>query len=406
MTGGPQNLYNLFSRFPDESYCILTSYDALRQRELGGKWLTADYFFYDHPGKIERRSTFTRDDDIVPARTHRFIVKATSGVPQFGRDILYAVSQAVYLVRSIAMIVQSGTQILSQLKIDCLLAISDNGPSLIATYLMSRRTGIPYVLYFFDVYAGNLLQPLNYLFARFFEPRLFRSASLILFTNDATERYYKRRYGDAFRSAVVSNSTFPEDYEGKRTPYVPREPYVVVFTGNLYWAQERSLMNLLRALHNFDFPVQVHLYIPNVPGELRRALLSFPEVRLSSAPPSKMPDIQCRATILYLPLSWHTKSPDIIATATPGKLTEYLGSGRPILIHAPSYAYVSSYARQAGFAHVVDKEDPQILRESIRKLALDVQYSRKLIKNAKRILKENHDATLNAQKLAGLLNTL
>lgn len=204
----------------------------------------------------------------------------------------------------------------------------------------------------------------------------------------------------------MHNSVFPEKYEGKRTSYAPQAPYDMVFTGHVYWAQERSLMNLLRALEGFELPLHLHLYVPVVSQELRRITANLANVHLVAAPQSKMPDIQCRATLLFLPLSWRTRNPDVIATATPGKLADYLASGRPIIIHAPSYAYVSNYARQEGFAHVVDDDDIQELRASIRKLILDVKYSRGLIKNAKTVLKRNHDATVNARRLASLLRSL
>jgi glycosyltransferase involved in cell wall biosynthesis len=407
MAGGPQNLYSLFSQFPADSYCVLTSYHAIQRAQSTGKWLAGKYFFYDHAGNIDKnRASPSSTRGWSPVATaHESLLLLAGRLPRIGRELLLTVIHAVYLILGIFMILRAGILIVRQRNIQCIVGISDIGPALISTYLISRWTGVPYVLYFFDIYLGNNRLLVNDLFAKFFEPRMFRNASLVIVTNEGTEKFYRRRYGDTFRCAVIHNSVFPETYESKRTPYDPREPYSIVFTGHVYWAQERSLVNLIRAMNHFDLPVRVDLYAPVASELLRRCVANCTNVQLTSAPLSEMPDVQCRATILFLPLSWHTGRPEVIATATPGKLADYLASGRPVLIHAPPYAYLGEYARKEGFALVVDEEDTQKLRESVRRLVSDVQYSRQLIENAKRTLK-NHDAAVNARRLASILNSL
>jgi len=284
------------------------------------------------------------------------------------------------------------------------MGISDIGPALIATYLISLCTGVPYALYLFDIYLGNNLLPMNELLAKIFEPRMFKMASVVIVTNEGTERFYRKRYGGTFKSAVVHNSVFPQGYESRRTPYSPKEPYTILFTGQVYWAQERSLMNLIRTMDELrDLRVQLDLYVPNAPETLKQRVRGRRNIYLTAADQSEMPAIQCHATLLLLPLSWHTRSPDVIATAAPGKLADYLASGRPVLIHAPPYAYINQYAKENGFALVVDEENIKKLKDGINKLLFDLEYSRQLIENAKRTFYKNHDATINAQKLAKIL---
>jgi glycosyltransferase involved in cell wall biosynthesis len=332
-----------------------------------------------------------------------FIRKMPSPLARLVKTILYA----LYLFLNIFTILRTGVQIVRHREIRCIIGISDFGPALISAYLISRCTRVPYVLYFFDIYLGNNLLLVNELLAKMFEPRMFRSASMVIVTNEGTERFYRKRYGDGFKCAVIQNSVFPESYESKRTPYIPVEPYTIVFTGNVYWAQQRSLVNLIRAMDGLDdLHARLHLYVPIGHETLRQFVAGRANVHLTSAAQSEMPDVQCNATILFLPLSWHTRSPEVIATATPGKLADYMASGRPILIHAPRHAYVNEYARQHGFALSVDEENIEKLDQAVRKLICDIQYSRRLIENAKKTLYENHDATVNAQKLASILESL
>lgn len=375
-----------------------------------GKWLSGEYFFYDHTGAVEKsRISLSPGAQKTPfAKAYESIRLLAARLPTPGGALLETILHAAFLLSSIFMI-RAGIRIVRQRSIQCIMGISDIGPALISTYFISRCTGIPYVLYFFDIYLGNNLRPINDLLAKIFEPLLIRNASLVILTNEGAERFYRRRYGDAFKSAVVHNSIFPDDYEGKRTTYAPNQPYSVLFAGHVYWAQERSLMNLMQAIEGLrDLGVQPNLYVPDLStasDALRNYAASHPHVGLKSAAQWEMPGIQSKATILFLPLSWHT-SPQIVATATPGKLADYLASGRPILIHAPPYAYVSEYAKKSGFALVIDEENISKLQDAVKKLILDVDYSRELVENALRILYKNHDAHKNARELARMLSEL
>lgn len=409
MTGGPQNLYNLLSQFSADSYCILTNYRAIQKGKASGKWLAGEYFFYDHTGATgsSRASLSSGRDRSALVTAYESLIQIAGRLPHILKEMLLAVFHAIFMLLSVFMILRTGIRTVRHRNIQCIMGISDIGPAPISALLLSRFTGVPFVLYLFDIYVGNNLLPINDLIARIFEPLMFRTASLVIVTNKDTERFYRKRYGDTFRCTVIENSVFPETYEAKRTPYFPREPYSIVFTGHVYWAQERSLVNFIRAVGNFhELPVRLDLYVPVASETLRRLVANYANVRLTAAPQSEMPDVQCRATILFLPLSWHTRSPDIIATATPGKLVDYLAAGRPILIHAPPYAHVAQYAKANQFALVVDEEDPSKLQAAIKKLALDVSYSRRLIENASRALYNNHDAHISAKKLAQMLDSL
>ncbi|MDD5639072.1 MAG: hypothetical protein PHO28_04170, partial [Candidatus Pacebacteria bacterium] len=83
-------------------------------------------------------------------------------------------------------------------------------------------------------------------------------------------------------------------------------------------------------------------------------------------------------------------------TATPGKLTDYLISNRPILIHAPSSTFLAQYAKENNFALVVDKEDIEELKNAIKTLLFNRKFAKQIIENAKDTFFKNHDANKNA----------
>ena len=86
---------------------------------------------------------------------------------------------------------------------------------------------------------------------------------------------------------------------------------------------------------------------------------------------STMPAIQQRADVLFLPLALHSDYPDIVRTAAPGKIGEYLAACRPILVHAPPDSFLASYFRDHQCGVVVDRSDPAELAVALESLLSD-----------------------------------
>ena len=404
MIGGPQNLYNLLSQFPSDSYTILTSFLTLQlSGAKRGNWLPGEYVFFDHRGPV------TRETDVPSAKSGKGpgLRVAVAELAMTIAKHIPGVSLLLSPLDSLSRIIQmtaAGIRIVRQSPGNVILGISDNGPAMLSTFLVGLFTRTPYTLYLFDIYKGNNLTPFDRLIASVFEGAIFRRARLVILTNEGTEGFYKERYGTDIRTSVVHNSVFAEEYEKARTPYRPEPPYRIVFTGHVYWAQEQAVMNVIKAVdHLNDISVKLELYVPKLEEPLLGEVKKRPGLLLSSVPPSEIPEIQCAATLLILPLAWRSKSPEIIATATPGKFIDYLASGRPMLVHAPDYAYVAQYAKSHNLGLVVDKDDVNLLAQTIREFLDDPEQGRTYIENSLKIFYQNHDAKKNSRKLRRLL---
>lgn len=407
LIGGPQSLYNLFSQFPKESFAILTSYYSEIDRKTG-LWLPCDYYFIDHQPILNDRKkhieAVVHHKPVVITLRSRFISLLKTGVKLIAplKD-LYLFYQFLDNIRGF---ISAGKGVIQQYRPTTLIGISDIGPALLANYWLSRIYKIDLVYFFFDLYKGNNLEFPASWFGRRFEKKMFTQARLIIVTNEGARHYYQERYPlirDRF--VVVHNSVFVENYDHPQTSTAVQPPYTIVFTGHVYWAQEQALFNLISAMERLrDLPIKLELYVPNPYPKLVNTIKGMPNVLMTSAPASQMPAIQGRATLLFLPLAWDTKAPDIIATATPGKFTDYLASGRPMLIHAPTYAYVSQYVRQHKLGLVVDEDNVDLLAWTIRNFLEHPEQGQEYINNALRVFHQNHDAKKNAQKLTELLN--
>jgi len=399
--GGPKNLYNLLSLFPPNSLVVLTSADAIDPFSAGtGAWLPARYIFFDR-----KEGSDIRGDDVSEGTPIREILSSRRPDPIrrfrfLGRNAV----EVLFLLRNVPKIVRAALRAIREHGVTMLLGISDDGPALVGTYLAHRLSGLPYALYLFDLYRGNDLSSSLRFIARAVEPGLLRKAVVVVTTNEATEGLLRRRYGGSFRSVVIPNSAFPEEFERTRRTVTVRPPYSIVFTGNVYWAQEHAVLNLIRSMdHLRDLPVRLLLYIPSPTEKIRAAAADRPNIDLTSAPQSEVAKAQCDATLLFLPLSWGTNAPEIIETATPGKLTDYLASGRPMLVHAPDYSCVARFTKEHGTGIVVDRDDIGALADAIREFLRDPSAADMYVRNALRIFEERHDARKNAPKLWAIL---
>lgn len=395
--GGPQNLYNLLRDFPENSYCILTSfYNIDNVSAKTGMWLKGKYIFYDNPsvsGSLKTNSEITKEQ---PFRL--IINKLKHLVKRIW--FLGALGGIFIIVSQIIMMVRTGIKTIKKEKIEIMLGISDYGPAMISTYLLHKITQKPYDIFLFDIYKNNFypVVPAGFL-AKIFESKILKNAEKIVVTNEGTLNYYIRIYGEEMRkkSIIIHNSTFPESYLKLHTDYNPKPPYTILYTGRISWPQIGALKNLIKAVNEInDIDLKLKIYTPSPIDYLKKIGIEKSEkVEILVAPPQDMPQIQTKADILFLPLSWHTKSQDIINTATPGKLTDYLISSRPILIHAPSSSFLSQYAKDNNFALVVDEENIEKLKSAIKTLLFNKTFAKQIIENAKNTFFKNHDANKN-----------
>lgn len=418
MAGAPQVMYKLLHNLPSESYSILTSfYNIDKTSTKLGSWLDCEYFFYDRPNatKLTHQQETSSDSQANP--NHNWLSKLSSAIVNSNittrlklaakkNKWAKAILGDPATITQIFLLIKSGKKIVRSRNVELLVGFSDYGPALIATYHIHKATNIPFIVYFFDIYKGNMLPALGKLLANVYEKKLCMGAEKIIVNNEGTKEFYRQRYGDvvAQKIEIIYNATDPTPYLALQTPYQPKPPYKILFTGNIYWAQLGSMRNLVKAIDQLpDLNIELHIYATQSRDYLKSVGLDRPYIQLSVAPPTEIPKIQSQADILFLPLSWHTESPDIINTATPGKLTEFLITGRPILIHAPAESYLVKYARENDFAMVVDKENIDQLADNISKLLLDTNWSNQLIQNAQATFQCNHDLVKNTESLRILL---
>jgi len=363
-------LGNLFRRF-EGNYCVLMGNLEEEYRLIDNSfWFSCEYYYTVFP-------------------------KQNNGWRRF-RSIL---KDLILVFKS----TKKGLEIVKREKIKNILLVPsylDTLTGLLIHWITRKRL----IVYLFDIYyVPNRFGPgWSSLFVRLIEPLLLRNADTVLVTAEPTQNYYKKKYN--VNSVILPHSVELEKYKNLSDYKLNNsKETTILFTGEVSEAQLDSILNMVKTLNNYPELNARFIIAANASRAIIESLgVEGPSVSIINVNRDEISALQKSADILFLPLSFTWKSPEIIKTAVPSKMPEYLAAGRPILVHAPDYSYVAQYARSEQFAVVVDKPDCNKLREVISDLICDEKLCSTLVGNARKTVKK-HDSIIVSEKLQSIL---
>ena len=280
---------------------------------------------------------------------------------------------------------------------DAIIACTGNLYDLPAAYLASRWAGVRYFVYLFDDYFYQWPGPLERSFAQRWERMLIKEAVGVVVPNEFLYEEYRGRHG--IEPVVIHNPCEELRKVWEEEGPWPTDPWEIkiVYTGAVYHAHYDAFHNLIAAIPQLKGrEIKLHLYTAQEPAELQRAKINGPVVYHPHLSLTQIGDVQRRADILFLPLAFDSPIPEVIKTSAPGKMGEYLSSGRPILVHAPGNSFPSWYVRKYECGMVVDQRDPLTLESSVRRIIDDDALRDRLRKNA--LLRAEADFTPEAAR--------
>jgi glycosyltransferase involved in cell wall biosynthesis len=256
-----------------------------------------------------------------------------------------------------------------------------------AAYLASRVAGARFYAYLLDQYAHMVSYVLGKSFLRRIEPMVMKGADAVIVPNEFLADEVRRRFG--VEPVVIHNPCDLAAYEaapaGAAADPAARGETRIVYTGGvgpLHFGAFRNLLAALGMLGRDD--VRLHLYTAQPQAELDAGGIRGPVVRHPHQPVAAMPGIQRAADVLFLPLALDSAYPEIVRTAAPGKMGEFLAARRPILVHAPADSFLAWYFRRHGCGVVVDRNDPEEVARALDRLLHDPALRERLAERAYR----------------------
>ena len=278
-----------------------------------------------------------------------------------------------------------------------------------------RLTGVPAFLYYFDDYRIQWAIPGSRWKRRIAatlrdlaEPTVLSRAAGVITPNETLADDVRAR--TSLPVTVIRNPVDTAAYRRLREAF-PRPPLQrstplrIVYTGSVYSAQADSLRRLCEAIELLavrGIRAELHLYgqqpCPNVRATLPAdGILFHPPVSTAEAA-----ELQVRADVLFLPLSFTCAYPELIRTSAPGKFGEYLASGTPLLVHAPDDSFPIRFVSRHRCGAACGTPTADSLADSLAGLIDDPAGCLAMIRQAVAVA-EDFNADVNRQRLADFL---
>lgn len=264
-----------------------------------------------------------------------------------------------------------------------------------AAFLASRLAGARFYAYLLDQYLNMVRFVLGRSFLRVFERLILRRSTAVIAPSEFMRDRLLERYG--VNAVVVHHPCDVEQYVARTKPVETRgaSEVRIVYTGSVGELYADGLRNLAIALDLLNRDgVRLHMYCPQTPEYCEALGIRGRITFHGSQPISAMPEIQCSADILFLPLAFETEHADHLQTSSPGKMGEFLAAGRPILVHtAPDY-FTTWYFRRYECGLVVDENDPAALARGLERLLADQGLRERLSHSARERALADFDTSL------------
>ena len=239
-------------------------------------------------------------------------------------------------------------------------------------FLAGRRARVPVVAYYFDWYGMQWPTRLRRMLALWIESRIIRQFDAVIAPNEALRDALVARYG--VQPVVIHNPCHEHALSQRAHPKWPTDDgeITVVYTGAVYHAHFDAFRNLALALAgSAPASMRLHIYTSQSPSVLQDQGIEARIVFHGHLPPDSIAEVQRRADVLYLPLAFESPIKEVLCTSAPGKMGDYLATGRPILVHAPANSYVSRYFREHECGVIVDISSPSAVAGALERIATD-----------------------------------
>jgi glycosyltransferase involved in cell wall biosynthesis len=285
-------------------------------------------------------------------------------------------------------------------KIDIAIACSGEITDLPAACKASRKLGIPLIHYAFDDYVNREIG-IRRVWARAIERIYMKYVERTIVTNEFEEMDYRER-GYTNTMIVRNPSPVEKIIECSRNlKKVGNDPFQIIYTGSIYSAHYDSFKRLILAMELAESDWNLHIYTSISPeilaenGIVGSRVKILPYVRRVEAILAMI-----RSDALFLPLAFESQYPEVIRSSSPGKIGDYLSSGTPVLVHAPSDSYVAKLFIDNNCGIVIDVPDAIAISKALHKLASDLRNNEVLSRNSRMTATNEFAREVNFERFA------
>lgn len=293
------------------------------------------------------------------------------------RNIINIIIQIYFRTQNIIKIIQSEPET------NAIIACSGDIVDIPAGFLASRKLKLPFFAYIFDDYV---YQWTGYYrnFAKIVAPYIFKHSSGIIGPNEIICSEYQKRYN--ITPLLVRNPCEKNEFSHVVNEKWPSEngKIKIIYTGAIYLYNYDCFHDLIQSMSILqEYNLELHLFTAQAKDELETQGIVGPNVFIHThVPYSQIIEQQHEADILFLPLSFESKLQEVVRTSAPGKMGEYLASGRPVLAHVPSNSAVAYYFTNNNCGWVTNQKGTDYLCKEIGTIISNTQIRKERTQNA------------------------
>jgi glycosyltransferase involved in cell wall biosynthesis len=231
---------------------------------------------------------------------------------------------------------------------------------------------------------------------------LLKSSNIRFAIGDGMAAEYRTRYGVGIEPLMICDS-LDRFHRAAPKRLVPDDTVSIVYSGGLGHYRWKSLLDLSRAameLEQEGVKIKILVFTPSIPPEAAQAFAGRTNMQFE-APPSheELPSILKGGDILFLPETFDPVEADVIRLSVSTTAPLYMMSEKPVLVYSSPVTGVFDYAKTAGWAYVVDKQEVHLLARAIRRLRRDTHLRERLVSRGIEIAKRNHESSVVREKL-------
>ena len=384
-SGQPLVLYSLLKNFSPEDYCLISEADYSdningrhSEKKLNCKYFCIKLFFKKYYLNRLMEKMILKFNFLLPEKFLKNLIK-----------------------KRVACIEKILVDEKCEVAIACTGSIFDP----VATYYAAKNLGIKFIFYVFDMYSQQFIFQEGMAFTKKYEKILVNNSDKLILTNEFVCNEYLSDYG--VKGVIIHN---PVPLELKKEPVNFKNSVFnsndieIFYAGSIYAAHYDAFRNLVGALKKIN-KGKSRLITSQREFVLRIKGIKGPVIYEKIKSQSEVFELQRKTDILFLPLAFNSPYPKLINNSSPGKMGEYLASGKPVLVHAPKDSFLSWYFREYNCGIVADKADPDYLAKKIGEIIDDNDLREEIVNNALKCADRDFSAISGYDTLKYVINS-
>ncbi len=225
-------------------------------------------------------------------------------------------------------------------------------------------------------------------------------STLCLSISDQMGDSYEKRFGKKF---VTYHNPVDVDkwYQVKEKLTVNEKAITILYAGRTGFGIGSSLRSFAQAVEEIreeqGIPLEFYIqtlepinWIDDFKHTFYRELIPY----------ELLPNLFKGVDYLLLPCDFSGKSIEFLRYSMPTKAPEYMISGTPTIILAPSETAVFQYGSKENWAYTIEKDEVEFLKQKLFDFVKDTDLQKRLTEKAVYLARTNHDSMVIRKRFA------